>query len=205
MPKQKITKEDVVNAAFELAKEYGPEYITVKKISEKLACSVQPIYTYCANMEGLKREVNEKVRAYIKKYVSRRVHGGDIFKETGQAYLKLAKEEPNIYKMFTSHKRENVSSLEDLYKLEADPQIAEIVSKQLEISLEKAKTLHLNMLIYSIGIGMIFSRTFPGIPAEEIFAQQEHAFKAFLAQAQNGEVEKEKVAESDCFGKEKSK
>lgn len=50
MPKQKITKEDVVNAAYELAKEHGQDYITVKTISEKLSCSVQPIYTYCANM-----------------------------------------------------------------------------------------------------------------------------------------------------------
>lgn len=205
MPKQKITKEAVVTAAFELAKEHGPEYITVKTLSQKLACSVQPIYTYCANMDGLKREVNEKVREYIKNYVSRRVRGDDIFKKTGQAYLKLAKEEPNIYKMFISCKRENVSSLEDLYYLEADPQIAEIVSKQLDISIEKAKTLHLNMLIYSIGIGMIFSRTSPGIPAEEIFAQQEQAFKAFLAQAQREESEKKSSPVPDQNGKEKSK
>ncbi len=80
MPKQKITKEDVVNAAYELAKEHGPDYITVKTISEKLSCSVQPIYTYCANMEGLRREVNEKARDYVKKYISERTDSGDIQK-----------------------------------------------------------------------------------------------------------------------------
>lgn len=183
MPKQKITKEDVVNAAYELAKEHGPDYITVKTISEKLSCSVQPIYTYCANMEGLRREVNEKARDYVKKYISERTDSGDIFKSTGQAYLQLAKEESNIYRMFISYQRENVSSLEELYNLETNPQIAETVSKQLNITLDKAKMLHLNMLIYSIGIGMVFSRTSPGIPAEEIFSQQDCAFRAFLAQA----------------------
>ncbi len=183
MPKQKITKEDVVNAAFDLAKEHGMEYITVKTISEKLSCSVQPIYTYCANMEGLRQSVYEKARDYVKKYVSLYIGSGDIFRETGRVYLKLAKEEPNIYKMFISHQRENVSSLEELYNLEADPKISEIVSEQLNIPIDKAKMLHLNMLIYSIGIGVIFSRTTPGISADEVFSQQDYAFKAFLAQA----------------------
>ena len=42
MPKQKITKEMVVNAAFELARSGGMEQVLVKSIAEKLGCSVQP-------------------------------------------------------------------------------------------------------------------------------------------------------------------
>ena len=54
MPKQRITKEMVVNAAFELARQGGMEQVIVKSIAQKIGCSVQPIYSYCNNMDGLR-------------------------------------------------------------------------------------------------------------------------------------------------------
>lgn len=183
MPKQKITKEMVVNAAFELARHGGIGQITVKALAEKLSCSVQPIYTYCANMQGLRKDVYEKARDFVKKYATANINKDDPFRGTGQVYLQLAKEEPDIYKMFISAQRENVSTLEELYKAEADPQLAEAISEKLNISASKAKQLHLNMMIYTIGIGAIFSAAVPGISADEIFSQQEYAYRAFLNQA----------------------
>lgn len=186
MPKQRITKESIITAAFELARENGIESITVKNISEKLSCSVQPIYTYCANMDGLRKDVIEKAKAYTRSYISEiteKSNGADIFKETGRAYLRLAKEEPHIFKMFILHQRENISSLSDLYAAETDPRIAAEISRRLNLSCDEAKKFHLNMLIYNIGIGAIFAGTTPGIPADEIFSQQEHAYNAFLNQA----------------------
>ena len=46
MPKQRITKEMVVEAAFEIARNDGMEQVLVKNIAEKIGCSVQPIYSY---------------------------------------------------------------------------------------------------------------------------------------------------------------
>lgn len=197
MPKQRITLESVITAAFELARENGIESITVKKISDKLSCSVQPIYTYCANMDGLRKNVIEKSKAFVKSRVSeilQKSGSTDIFKETGRAYLQIAKEEPNIFKMFILHQRENISSLDDLYSAEADPKTAEAVSQQLNITLEEAKKIHMNMLIYNIGIGTVLAGTTPGIPTEEIFSQQEYAYKAFLNLARG---EKRTAPEND--------
>ncbi|MDE6055311.1 MAG: hypothetical protein K2G55_16490 [Lachnospiraceae bacterium] len=53
----------------------------------------------------------------------------------------------------------------------------------------QAKQLHLHMLIYTVGLGTIFSVTTPGILADEIFAQQEMAYQAFLKQT---------LEEKDC-------
>ena len=73
--------------------------------------------------------------------------------------------------------------MEDLYQSEANPQMAQAIAGSLDISMEKAKQLHLNMLIYTLGISMVFSVAKPGIPAEEIFSQQESAYYAFLKYA----------------------
>lgn len=182
MPKQRITKEMVVNAAFEIARSDGMEQVMVKNIAEKIGCSVQPIYSYCKNMEGLRQDVTLKVCSFIGEYVKTHIDKDDIFETTGRAYIQLAKEEPHLFKIFILHKRNSIASLEDLYQSETNPHTAEFISKKLGISIGQAKKIHLNMLIYTIGLGTIFSVVTPGISTDEIYEQQEMAYKAFLSQ-----------------------
>lgn len=183
MPKQRITKQMVVDAAFEIARIDGMEQVLVKNIAKRLGCSVQPIYSYCSNMEGLRQDVEQKVRCFVKEYVAGHMDQDNLFRSTGQAYIQLAKEEPYLFKIFTLHQRNGISSLDDLYRSEADSQMASVIAEQLGISPRRAQELHLNMLIYTMGLGAIFSMTTPGISTEEIFMRQEMAYEAFLKQA----------------------
>ena len=134
MPKQRITKEMVVEAAFEIARNRGMEQVLVKNIADRLGCSVQPIYSYCKNMEGLRQDVVRRVRHFILEYTAAHVDKNDLFRSTGQAYIQLAKEEPHIFKIFILHQREGISSLEDLYQSETSPGIAPFIAEELNIS-----------------------------------------------------------------------
>lgn len=183
MPKQRITKEMIVNAAFELARKGGMEQVIVKNIAQELCCSVQPIYSYCNNMEGLRSDVSNKARRFLQEYITAHIDKNDLFRSTGQAYIQLAKEEPHILKIFILQERKNISSLDDLYKSETNSLVSQTIAEKLKISVECAKQLHLNMLIYTIGIGTIFSVSSPGIPTEEIYSQQEQAYQAFVKAA----------------------
>lgn len=180
MPKQKITKEMVVNAAFELARSGGMEQVLVKSIAEKLGCSVQPIYSYCKNMGELRRNIEVKAKNFIQDYLSTHIDKDDLFRSTGQAYIQIAKNEPHLFRLFILQQREDISSLKELYQTETCPEIAPAIAQKYNISLAKAKYLHLNMLVYTIGLGTIFSVSTPGIAAEEIFGLQEDACQAFL-------------------------
>ena len=183
MPKQRITKEMIVDAAFEIARRDGMDKATVKTIAEKLGCSVQPIYSYCRNMDGLRNDVAEKARHFVQEYVKKSITKNDLFRSTGHAYIKIAKEEPHIFRLYLFQERKNLSSLDDLYRTETNPAVAEIIAKDLNISASAAKQLHLNMLIYTIGIGTIFSVTSSSISENKIFIQQELAHQAFLKSA----------------------
>lgn len=182
MPKQRITKEMVVDAAFEIARNSGMEQVMVKSIADRIGCSVQPIYSYCKNMDGLRRDVYAEIVSFIREYVSAHVGPDDLFAGTGRAYIRLAREEPHLFKAFILHRRDNIASLDDLYRTETNPRMAEAIAKELNISTEQARKLHLNMLIYTIGIGTVFAVTSPGISTEEIYGQQEMAYRAFLEQ-----------------------
>ena len=193
MPKQRITKEMVVNAAFEIARSSGMEQVLVKNIADRIGCSVQPIYSYCKNMEGLRRDVTDQVSRFIQEYIAARVDKAGLFRSTGNAYIQLAKEEPNLFKIFILRQRDGISSLDDLYQLEAGPHVADYIAGELQISGQRARQLHLHMLIYTIGLGTIFSITTPGISADEIFAQQDAAYEAFLKQV----LDEEKDCEAE--------
>ena len=163
------------------------EQVMVKNIAEKIGSSVQPICSYCKNMEGLRKDVTQKVGGFIREYVRIHIDKDDIFGSTGRAYIQLAKEEPNLFKIFILHKRNGIASLDDLYQSETNPCTAGIISKNLNISIEQAKKLHLNMLIYTIGLGTIFSVAMLGISTDEIYEQREMTYKAFLTQTIRGE------------------
>ena len=183
MPKQRITKEMVVSAAFEIARSDGMEQVMVKSIAEKIGCSVQPIYSYCKNMDSLRQDVVEQTNRFIQEYVAAHIDKDDLFRSTGRLYIRLAQEEPHLFRIFILHRRKGISSLNDLYQSKTNPHVAEVIASDLHISVAQAKQLHLNMLIYTIGIGTIFSVTTPGISADEIYIQQEAAYEAFLKQA----------------------
>lgn len=70
MPKQRITKEMVLSAAFKLLRQGGESKVLVKSIAAELSCSVQPIYSYCKNMDTLRDELSQMAANFMKNYVS---------------------------------------------------------------------------------------------------------------------------------------
>ena len=185
MPRQKITKEMIVEAAFELVRDGGMEQVLVKNIAEKLGCSVQPIYSYCSNMEGLKRDVTLRIAEFFQKYVNEHVDKADLFASTGKLYLKLSREETNLFQMYFLNKRSEleIHSLEELYRTQCNGKITEYIAQKYDLSLEAAKEMHLNMVIYNQGVASMSIVSNSQIPLEEMEKQLEQAFDAFLEQA----------------------
>ena len=179
----------IVEAAFDIAREKGESGVLVKEIADRLNCSVQPIYSYCNSMEGLKKDLIIRVRQFVQDFVQEYIVANgdnsnqDFFRMTGHAYVHLAEKEPHIFQMFVLHEREGVDSLESLYQAECNPDIAQNIADHLHIDISKARMLHRNMMIYNVGIGTILATAVPGIATKEIYEQLDIAYQAFLQQA----------------------
>lgn len=182
MPKQKITKEMIIDAAFDIVREEGVESLLVKNIAARLNCSVQPIYSYCANMDGVRRDLVSRTADFIREYVTARIDKSDYFRSTGRSYLKFAKEEPNLFKLYFLREQPDIHSLEDLYEKESSAQVGTFIADTLGISLEKARALHLHMIIYVMGISAMAASSNIDVEADDIQKQLEMAYDAFLAQ-----------------------
>lgn len=189
MPKQRITREMIIEAAFALVQESGPEALTVGAIAARLGCSVQPIYSYCRSMAGLRREVAARAAEALQAHLAASLDEGDLFCSTGQAYLQFARQQPHLFRLAVLHRRQGIGSWQQLYRQEAAPRMAGRIAAQLGIPEPTARQLHLHLLIYTMGLGAIFSCCEPGIGEAEALAQQQAAYEAFLAAARAGSLQ----------------
>lgn len=192
MPKQKITEEMVVQAAFDIAREHGVEQVLVKNIALRLGCSVQPIYSYCESMDGLRQKLVERTGQFLGAYLAHRADPQNPFRGVGLAHLSFAREEPRLFKLYFLRKRSDLHSMAELYARECSPQVAEQLSKAMGITPERARQLHTSMMLHNVGICAIMAMSECDIPIEQLEHQLSLAYDAFCAQALSASTQKEK-------------
>lgn len=90
-PKPKFSKQKIVNAAFDIAKDEGLDAITIRKVAHKLGSSIAPIYVNFDNVEELVQAVVTKTFDISKKMLAEQ-RSGEPFRDIGIASLRFAKE-----------------------------------------------------------------------------------------------------------------
>jgi hypothetical protein len=98
-PLQKITKDDILQTAFNIVRESGPENLNARSIAKALNCSTQPVFSCYANMADLKADVFAMADQYHTDYFNRVEVGEDFFLNIGLAYVDFALEEPNLFRL----------------------------------------------------------------------------------------------------------
>lgn len=100
-PKVKVTKEMVLNAAFEITRADGIEAVNAKNVAAYLKCSTQPVMYNFATIEELKLAVFDKAFEYMKKRVvfPKGKKSEYPMREVGLDYIAFARSEPNIFRL----------------------------------------------------------------------------------------------------------
>ncbi|WP_167957918.1 TetR/AcrR family transcriptional regulator [Anaerosporobacter faecicola] len=143
-PKNKVEREQIIDAAFEMMRQEGFESITTRKLATKLECSTQPIYYIFKNMDELRKEVYVKARAFFTEEVRKSKNTKDPeFLAAGVAYIMKAKEESQLFRFITMGNNYSLDGIEDLMKGTHLP--------------DKEADLFFNMWIYAHGIAAIVS------------------------------------------------
>lgn len=186
MPKQRITKEMVVDAAFALARERGMDAVQVKNVAAALGCSVQPVYCYCENIEGLKALVTERAAQYLQKYVAGRLDERDRFRSLGRAYASFAREEPQLYRLYFLRPRPQAASLEEIFAAEGDPAVPPALADTLGLALSQAKDLYFQMMIFNTGLSFMLTSLGENADPGQVEELQAGAWAAFAAAARKG-------------------
>jgi len=152
-PKNKFTKEQIIETAFEIAKEEGIDSITIRKIADNLGSSIAPIYVNFKDVEELKKAVISKIYE-IGNSILQEQNTGDVFLNIGIASVKFAKDYSVIFKELIL---KNNGYL-DNYDVQIGNNIIQEMKKDedlKEFSEEELKTLLMKMRVFQAGLSIM--------------------------------------------------
>lgn len=96
-PKNKFTKQAIIDAAFDIAKVDGLGAITVRRVAQQLNSSIAPIYVNFTDMDELIQEVVKKAFDISRELLAKQ-NSGQPFRDIGIASLQFAKEYSVLYR-----------------------------------------------------------------------------------------------------------
>ncbi|MDG5789090.1 TetR family transcriptional regulator [Evansella sp. AB-P1] len=98
-PKKKFTEDQIIDAAFTIAKSTGMDSITIRRVAEQLGSSIAPIYVNFNDVEELKRAVIKKIVQLSQQLIDEQ-QSGSPFRDIGVASLMFAKKYPVLIRDF---------------------------------------------------------------------------------------------------------
>lgn len=155
-PRAKITKEMVIDAAFEVARAEGAENVNARTVSQKLGCSTQPVMYHFATIEELKRAAYEKTGDYHTEYLMNIPETQeDVMLGIGINYIRFAVEEPNLFRfLFQSGFAVENSLLEMINSEELIPIIS---AMQEEMNIELTKEVFITLALFVHGYASLIA------------------------------------------------
>ena len=113
--KESITRNDILKAAFNLAREEGVAEVTARRLASKAGCSTQPIFRLFKNMEEVLSEVMaEAISFFDAFYEAYPKSQATPFVNLGLAYISFAEKEKNLFQMMFLNDKRGETSLYEL-------------------------------------------------------------------------------------------
>lgn len=163
-PKITVTREQILDAAFELVRREGLPALSARRLANALGCSTQPIYRAYGSIDELRADVILKAEEIAQSYLGGDVGEGPPFLRLGLGGLRFAKEEPQLYAAVGQEGR-ILKELQQgkpppafvLDRMKADPVLASLSDEQLT-------RVHALMWFFSQGLATLFLSETEGDP-----------------------------------------
>lgn len=120
-PKQTITQQIIIDAAFRMVRRDGKKKLTARNIAKALSCSTQPIYSCFSNMEDLENAVIKMALDHIAEtYLTGTRYADAPFFSMGLGYIQMARKDPNLFDLIYQSDHTEALFGDDLYPRHKD-------------------------------------------------------------------------------------
>ncbi len=180
MPKAKISREMVVDAAFEVTRAVGIENVNARTVSEKLRCSTQPVMYYFSTIEELKRAVYEKTDNFHTEYLMNSYPNMNPILSIGLNYVRFAIKEPHLFRLLF----QSGYAVEDsLIEMIDSPELIPVISAMREaLSMDEKQTKRVFLIV------AMFTHGYASIIANNSLEYDENVVAGHLELAFRGAV-----------------
>ena len=184
--KIKISKDMILDAAFEIVRKHGMEKLSNRELANKLKCSIRPIYYQFENVEQMQKELYMKIEQYFYKFLlDNMIEGIPQYKQVGINYIKFAKKEKKLFQtLFMS----DTGLTPDAFVSKAGKDYKEI-EKLVRISTnlkdDDIKDFHTKMWIFCHGIATLVANGTVKLTDNQIQELLSDEFQALMLLEEN--------------------
>lgn len=184
-PKTKITKDDIVEAAFAIAREAGAEKINARAVAKRLGCSTQPVMYHFARVEDLKRAVYGRTDWFHTEYLLRAAEPQeDVLLGIGLNYIRFAVEEPHLFRFLFQSGYAVESSLPEMID---SPELLPVLSAMGEamgMDRERTKKVFLTIALFAHGYASIIANNALSYDEATLAVDLERAYRGAVLAVQ---------------------
>jgi AcrR family transcriptional regulator len=102
-PKQQFSKNDIIEASFNVIRKHGWEGLTARGIASELQSSTRPIYDHLKSMKNIEAEVVKKALAFFVSFISQE-RTGDKWLDQALGYVLFASNEKHLFRCINDEK-----------------------------------------------------------------------------------------------------
>lgn len=189
-PKARITKDMIIQAAVEVARQSGHENINARTVSEQLHCSTQPVMYHFSTIDALKRAAYAHVDHLHSQFLMAVPPEQDPILGIGLNYIRFAVEEPQLFRfLFQSGYAEEHNLLEMVDSEGLAPVLA-VMRDGVGLSMEKTRDVFITVALFAHGYASIIANNHLEFDEKLIAEHLERAWNgAVLAAEQEEENE----------------
>ena len=161
--KTKITREMILEAAYELLDESGIGAVTIKSIASRLGCSTQPVSWQFGSMTELKKELFEYAGTKLYTPLGDAMQGKDAIEAffiSGEHYLSVACDHPHVFRFMnvddpTETIGEHIYSERSIFEFQFDKDAVRMLAAQYEVSAADIGNAVRDTVIYTHGLAVM--------------------------------------------------
>lgn len=152
-PKQRITREMILERSFVMFCNEGMEAVNARSVARALNCSTQPIFSYYTGMDDLKNALELKAKETFETSLAQAAKDGDPLVNACAAYVLFAQEQPMLFAhLFMRPAQEDVYQPLDAQQ---EQQLASAEAAYAGVPQEKAVQLCTDMAVYAHGLAAL--------------------------------------------------
>lgn len=180
-PKAKFTREEIIEAAFQITRTDGFDKITARELGNKLNSSARPIFTVFENMDEVKAKVIIRAKELYGQYVENGLKQELAFKGVGMAYITFAIDEPKLFQLlFMSAEPEKIGVENILPQIDASYEdILQSVLKYVD-NREAADMIYQHLWTYTHGIATMCATNLCSYTMEQISERMTQIFVGLM-------------------------
>lgn len=185
--KARITKEDVVEAAFGVAREQGGEGISARSVASRLGCSTQPVLYHFSTIEELRKAAHARADAYHTEYLLARAEDSpDPLLAIGLRFIRFAAEEPHLFRFLFQSGYAAGPSLQDIFEAEELGPVLSAMQEAMGTDATRTKAVFRTLALVVHGYASLLASNGISYDKDEISAHLRHVYAAEMLSLEAG-------------------